>query len=76
MVLGGRVEEGEVELNAKVKIMRRGEEIGTGKITNLQRGKEVVSQINEGEEFGMSLSDRTVDPVPGDHLLPFKKVTK
>ena len=76
MVLGGRVEEGEVEIGAKVKIMRRGEEIGNGKITNLQRGKEVVGQINEGEEFGMSLSARTVDPVPGDHLLPFKKVTK
>jgi len=76
MVLGGRVEEGEVELGAKVKIMRRGEEIGTGKITNLQRVKEVVDRIGDGEEFGMSLSDRTVDPVPGDYLVPFKKVTK
>lgn len=76
MVLGGRVEEGEITLGAKVKIMRRGEEIGTGKITNLQRGKEVVDRIGEGEEFGMSLSDRTVDPAAGDHLLPFKKVTK
>ncbi len=76
MVLGGRVEEGDITLGAKVKIMRRGEEIGTGSIKNLQRGKEVVEQINEEEEFGMSLGDRTVDPVPGDYLIPFKKVTK
>lgn len=76
IVLGGRVEEGEVTLGAKVKILRRGEEIGTGKITNLQRMKDVVDRIGEGEEFGMSLSDRTIDPAPGDYLIPFKKVTK
>jgi translation initiation factor IF-2 len=76
LVCGGRVEEGEITLNAKVKIMRRGEEIGTAKVSNLQRVKEVVERIGEGEEFGMSLTNRTIEPAPGDHLIPFRKVTK
>ena len=69
-------EGGEITLDAKVKIMRRGEEIGTAKVSNLQRVKEVVERIGDGEEFGMSLINRTIDPAPGDHLIPFKKVTK
>lgn len=71
-VLGGRVEEGVIKLNQRVKILRRDIELGKGTIKNLQQMKSDVQQVNEGE-FGMQLETK-VEIAPGDHLKPFDVV--
>ncbi|MBP6881168.1 MAG: translation initiation factor IF-2 [Candidatus Pacebacteria bacterium] len=68
-VLGGRVEEGVIKMNQRVKIMRRDIELGKGTIKNLQQMKSDVQQVNEGE-FGMQLETKS-DIAPGDYLKPF-----
>ncbi len=68
-VLGGRVEEGVIKMNQRVKIMRRDIELGKGTIKNLQQMKSDVQQVNEGE-FGMQLETKS-DITPGDYLKPF-----
>ncbi len=65
-VLGGRVEEGLVKMNQKVRVLRRDIEIGKGQIKNLQQYKSDVQQITEGE-FGMQLETRA-EIAPGDYL--------
>ncbi|OGI63910.1 translation initiation factor IF-2 [Candidatus Nomurabacteria bacterium RIFCSPLOWO2_01_FULL_41_21] len=64
-ILGGKVTEGQVELNETVKIMRRDFEIGRGRIVNLEKGKAKTSAVEEGAEFGMMLESK-IEIVPGD----------
>ncbi|MEZ4195284.1 MAG: translation initiation factor IF-2 [Candidatus Paceibacterota bacterium] len=68
-VLGGRVEEGHIMMNQRVKIFRRDIEIGKGVIKNLQQQKSDVQKIDEGE-FGMQLETKT-EIAPGDYLEPY-----
>lgn len=75
-LLGGKVKEGKISKNAKVKILRREEEIGTAKVRELQKIKEKVDSVNEGEEFGTMLTERTVDISEGDMLVPYVSVEK
>ena len=71
-VLGGRVEEGMIKLNQKVRILRRDLEIGTGTLKNIQQQKSDVQQISEGE-FGMQLETRA-DIAAGDYIEAFDLV--
>lgn len=71
-VLGGRVEEGVIKMNQRVKILRRDIEIGFGQVKNLQQMKSDVQQVDEGE-FGLQL-DTKADIAPGDHIKPFDTV--
>ncbi len=71
-VLGGRIEEGLVKLNQKVRISRRDIEIGKGTLKNLQQYKSDVQQVTEGE-FGMQLETKA-EIAPGDHLETFDLV--
>ncbi|HEY0964634.1 MAG TPA: translation initiation factor IF-2 [Candidatus Paceibacterota bacterium] len=71
-VLGGRVEEGMIKLNQRVRILRRDIEIGTGTVKNLQQYKSDVQQIAEGE-FGMQIETRA-EIAPGDHIKPYDLV--
>jgi len=75
-LLGGKVKEGNIKKNAKVKVLRRDEEIGTATVRELQKIKEKVDSVNEGEEFGTMLTDRTVDIAEGDMLVPYMSVEK
>lgn len=52
-IIGGRVTEGEVRKRSQMKIFRNGEELGTGKILNLQKEKKDVDMANKGEECGI-----------------------
>ncbi len=65
-VLGGRMEDGHVKLQQRVKVLRRDIEIGKGIIRNLQQQKSDVQKIDEGE-FGMQLETKA-EIAPGDHL--------
>ena len=74
-VLGGRVEKGQILVGAEVKIMRRDFEIGRGKVRELQKFKNRVSEIPEGQEFGAMIESK-IDIAPGDKLESFKIVEK
>ncbi len=74
-VFGARVEMGELSLGDEVKIMRREEDIGRGKIKNLQKDKKEVKEVTEGMEFGCQIQS-VIPPAPGDKLEVFKIVEK
>ncbi len=58
-LVGGTVLDGRIEKGAKVKIMRRQEEVGRGKITGLQTNKQTVDRAEEGREFGAQITSET-----------------
>jgi len=72
-VVGGRVEEGSIILGKQVKIMRRGEEIGRGKIKELQQQKVKATEVTEGNEFGLSVETK-IEIAPGDYVETFEVV--
>jgi len=74
-VVGARVEKGMFEKSGTVKIMRRDEEIGRGKVKELQQAKIAVESVNEGTEFGTMIESKT-EIAPGDILQRIVMVTK
>ncbi len=74
-ILGGKVTEGSIYLNATVKIMRRDFEIGRGKIVNLEKGKVKTSVVEEGNEFGMMIESK-IEIASGDVIESFSVVQK
>jgi translation initiation factor IF-2 len=74
-VLGARVEEGKIINKREVRILRRDEEIARGTIKELQSNKAKVTDVNEGEEFGMSLETK-MEVAPGDYIELFEIVKK
>jgi translation initiation factor IF-2 len=74
-VIGGRVEKGEIKTGADVKILRRDFEIGRGKVRELQRQKNKVSEVPEGQEFG-TMIEAKMDIAAGDRLEAFQTVEK
>ncbi len=71
-VVGGRVNSGTLSLKDQVTIVRRGIEVGEGKITNLQMQKADVSSVPEGMEFGAQIESKA-DIVQGDTVTASKK---
>lgn len=74
-IIGGKVKEGKMMLSADVKILRRDYEIGKGIITNIQKQKVQVKEVNEGDEFGMILKSK-IDIAPGDVLSAYQIVER
>jgi translation initiation factor IF-2 len=68
-VLGGRIEEGVLNLNQRVRVIRRDLVLGTGTLKNLQQMKSNVKSISDGE-FGMQL-DSKVEISAGDFIEAF-----
>lgn len=58
MTIGGRIEDGKAKKDALVRIKRDGEIIGTGKITELQTGKQAVKEVPSGTECGLRFEGR------------------
>ncbi|HYF12761.1 MAG TPA: translation initiation factor IF-2 [Candidatus Paceibacterota bacterium] len=75
VILGGRVEDGELRLGEVVKIMRRDLELGRGTIVSLQTQKKEVKNVESGKEFGAQIKT-SADPAPGDILQAFEVVLK
>jgi len=67
-VIGGRVISGSFKNNLIVKIQRQEQVLSQGKILNLQREKQDVSQVNEGKECGILLEADILVNV-GDKLI-------
>ena len=74
-IIGGKVTEGQINLNSVVKIMRREFEIGRGKIVNLEKSKTKTSTVEEGTEFGMMIESK-IEVVAGDILESFSITQK
>jgi len=74
-IVGGKVTEGQINLNSTVRIMRREFEIGRAKIINLEKNKIKTSEVIEGSEFGMMIESK-IEVVAGDILESFSVIQK
>lgn len=74
-IVGGKVIEGNINLNSTVRVMRREFEIGSAKIINLEKNKLKTSEITEGNEFGMMIESK-IEVVAGDILESFSIIQK
>jgi len=75
VIAGGKVLTGEILDKSKVDIYRGKQKLGTGKIDELQSGKEPVNQVLEGQEAGLKLIGLS-DITAGDELVIFKEEEK
>lgn len=57
-VIGGRVETGKIQNGSVVKIIRRGVELGRGRIVELQSQKIKTDVVNEGNECGLMVESK------------------
>lgn len=55
MIVGGKVEEGELKKIGQIAIWRAEQELGRGEITELQHNKVAAKSVLTGEEFGMKI---------------------
>jgi translation initiation factor IF-2 len=74
-VIGVRAVTGNFNLGGQVKIMRSEEEIGRGKVKELQQNKIKAESVTEGNEFGTMIESKT-EIAPGDMIEEITKVTK
>ncbi|KND47238.1 MAG: translation initiation factor IF-2 [Parcubacteria bacterium C7867-004] len=70
-VLGARWISGVLTVGNLVKVDRRGQPIGTSKLTNLQVARADVSEIKMEGEFGLQLEGR-YEAAAGDTLIAFR----
>ncbi len=66
-VLGGKVIEGKIYADARVRIMRRDGEIGKGAIIELQQNKAKAREVDTDTECGLMIETK-IDIAPGDVL--------
>ncbi len=74
-VVGARMQSGMFDKGATLRIIRKEEEVGRGKIKELQESKIAVESVNEGAEFGM-MFEAKVEVAPGDILERIVLITK
>lgn len=74
-ILGGRVNEGSMKTGIELKVMRRENEIGRGRIRELQEQKAKTSEVEKGKEFGAMIESK-IEIAPGDELVAFEIVEK
>ncbi|MEK7134750.1 MAG: translation initiation factor IF-2 [Patescibacteria group bacterium] len=73
-VVGGTMLSGALAVRNKIKILRRGVEIGQGEILELQQQKVKTSEVRDGE-FGIMIESR-MEIASGDTIAAFMIVTK
>ena len=74
-VLGGKVLEGAARLGRKVKIVRRGVDLGFGTIKSLQSNKQDKEEVQAGEMYGSQI-ETNIPLAEGDTLLVLEEVEK
>lgn len=70
-LVGGRVSSG-VLIKSQAHVVRKGEIIGTGKITDLQQARSAVSSVADGQECGCMI-EISIDVHDHDELHVFEK---
>ena len=72
-VVGGLVKDGRMEQNAQFRVMRAGEEIGSGAITSIQREEKKVTEVKDGFECGLKVQMNEGSRIEiGDELVAWK----
>lgn len=66
-VVGGKVQSGSIKSGAEIKIMRRENEIGRGKIREVQEKKQRVDEATTGHECGLMV-DAKIEITVGDKI--------
>ena len=72
-VLGARHVSGQLTVGDRVKVVRRGVELGYGKLLNLQVARTDVQEIHVEGEFGLQVESK-VDVSAGDELQSVKMI--
>ncbi|MBU1131843.1 translation initiation factor IF-2 [Patescibacteria group bacterium] len=71
-IVGGKVTEGKLEPGSKTAVFRNGEFVTSGKIVELQSGKQIVSDVMKGQECGIKFVGQPVLEI-GDVLEVYKE---
>lgn len=74
-IIGGIVGQGKMIKGKEVKIWRRENEIGRGKIIGLQTQKIKAEEVEENTQFGAEIEAK-IEIAPGDYLEIFETITK
>lgn len=74
-VIGGKVQDGSLQVGKEVVILRRDIEIGRGRIRELQQQKLKTENVQKGSEFG-ALVEAKKEIVEGDKIQCIQVVTK
>ena len=69
------VEDGKIKKDARVRVRRSGEVVGTGKLGQLQSGKQTVNELPEGNEGGLQFDGKLKLEI-GDVLEAYKEEEK
>ena len=72
MILGGRVSEGKLLRGSLIEVVRDGEILGTGKMTNLQQNKQNADEVGQGNECGV-VFEGNIKIAVGDTLVCYKE---
>lgn len=67
-VIGGKLVSGKIINGKSFKIKRRDVEIGLGKITNLQQGKQEVKEVSDNLEFG-AMTENKIEIARDDEIV-------
>lgn len=67
-IFGGEVKSGKILDNKKIRVIREDKELGSCEITELQKNKEKVSEINISQQFGISITGLKAKIKVGDIL--------
>jgi len=74
-VVGGKVTNGLLPQRSEVKILRRDNVIGSGKVVELQAHKVKTDKVEEGNEFG-AMIESSLEIAPGDVIEAYVRVEK
>jgi len=75
MIIGGKVNDGEIKKNGQILISRDSQELGRGEILELQQSKVAAKSVTAGSEFGMRIKT-PVKIQEGDTLESFEEKIK
>jgi len=71
-IAGCKVLQGKINKDSKLKIIREEMELGDVRVISLQKQKQEVAEVGQGEEFGMLFSPQ-LDFIKGDMLVSVAK---
>jgi len=74
-VIGGKMQKGSMSKGSVFKILRRNEEVGRGKVLELQTQKMAAQDVHEGDEFGTKVEAK-ITIAEGDRLESFRITSK
>ncbi len=75
MIVGGSVDDGKLIKDCKVRVKQKGQNVGQGKLSELQVGKQTMNEIPAGTECGVHFDGKLKLEV-GDRLEAYKEETK